>query len=515
MTDATTRPAPASGSDSPELLEARRARRGRLQKLSERLHLVLALGPGPGAVALYGLHWALAPCWQFATLFALSLALWACFALSFVAARRDRPVLAVDLVFYSVWLFCAAAVTLRQGAMPTTILAYVGDLVLAWLLAPRRMLLAGALVLVTLLALRVLDHAGVLPAAAPPRSLALALDLALLGTVVPVLAFGLHLGLQANRLPFEHLRRSSESQGRLLELLTRVQPDLRSMAESASRGATELAASAQQQAASTQVVAAAMASLGHHIARAADTADRARAVAEEARVGSAATSERIEAVERQLQRFLQDLSTIVEGVEALSVRSVGTEQVIESVEDVHAAVKVLALNAALEAARAGDAGKGLSVVASEMRTMIASTEGGVDEGRRLLAAIRADAAAAIARTQDGMKRLRTHLAELAEARDRVRATVESISEASRGAAEIAAGGEQQRAQVERVAIALRDLNVSTAGLTGLASDLAASVQQFAAGQAAMAQLVEASPEPPPAADARHAAAAPPPAARPA
>ncbi|HYG66513.1 MAG TPA: methyl-accepting chemotaxis protein, partial [Anaeromyxobacteraceae bacterium] len=174
----------------------------------------------------------------------------------------------------------------------------------------------------------------------------------------------------------------------------------------------------------------------------------------------------------------------------LSDRSVGTEQVIERVEDVHATVKVLALNAGIEAARAGDAGRGIAVVAAEMRSMIASTEAGVEEGRRLLGAIRDDATAAIDRARAGARRLEAHLRELAQARALVGGILDSFADASRSIDAIASGGEEQRRQVELVARAMNELNVSTAALNGLAADLAASVKQFAAHQNELTSLVE-------------------------
>lgn len=481
--------APASPVDLQELAAARAARRGRMHTLAVRLHRTLVLVPGPGAVALYGWHRALAPAWQFTVLLALAVGLWTAFAVSLLLVHRGRAVRAVDVVFWAVWAFCGAAVALRQGSFPTTTLAFVAILILVWLLAPRRLLLSGAVILGTWVTLRVLDHLGALPAAAPPPLAALWLDVGLAVAIVPVLAFGLHLGLQVNRLPFEHLKRSTDAQARVLETLARAQPELRGLADGAARGASELAATAAQQARTAERVVTATAELEQLLGRAADTAGGARAIAEETRHGAAETAERLEEVERQLHLSLADLRAIVAGVEALSARSTETEQVIENVEDVHAAVKVLALNAGLEAARAGDAGRGIAVVAAEMRGMIASTESGVQEGQRLLGGIREDAAQAIARARAGVHRLEEHLRALADARARVRAILDAFAAAGRSIEALADGSAAQRSHVDRVAAAMRELNASTAALNGLAADLAARVGEFAANQAELGALV--------------------------
>jgi methyl-accepting chemotaxis protein len=480
--------------DTPEYLAAREARRGRMRGLSERIHLVLALGPGPGAVALYALHWALAPVWQFGLLLALSVLLWASFVVAWLLARRGRSGLAADVVFFGVWLFCALALALRTETLSTTLLAYVGILVLAWLLAPRRVLLGGGLVLLSAVGLRILGHLGLLPAASPPPVASVAFDVGLILAIIPVIAFGLHLGTQVNRLPFDHLRRSTEAQNRILETVARVQPDLGTLAESASRGAEDLAASAEQQAATARSLASASAELAQLLARSAEAAAATRDLAEQTRKASGETAARLEAVERQLQGFLHDLGRIVEGVEALSRQALGTEELIESVEGVHAAVKILALNAGLEAARAGASGAGIGAVAAEMRSLIAGTETGVGEGRRLLSAVRSDAAAALAGAREGARRLEERLRELARAREEIRRIVEAFAQTSRGVETVAASGEEQRRQVDLVARAARDLDETTAGLTGLAADLAESVRRFATSQKEIAMLVEGRPD---------------------
>jgi hypothetical protein len=487
-------------SRSPELA-ARRARRGRLHALSTRLHLAMTVGPGPGTVAIYAWHRALSPAWQFEILLVLSVVLWAAFAASLVLVRRGREGAAIDLVFLSVWAFCGISLALRAGSLPTTTLAYVGILVLVFLLRPRRLRPAGVLVVATLAALRSLEHLGVLPLAVPPPLPAVWFDVGLAIVVLPVMGFGLHFGMQVNRLPFEHLRRSTEEQARILQTVARVGPELHGMADSASRGATELAASAGQQAATTARIAGATAELEQLLAQSAEAASSAREMAEATRRSSALTAERLDAVERQLNGFVADLAAIVASVETLTERTAGTEGVIDRVDDVHATVKVLALNAGIEAARAGAAGRGIAVVASEMRSMIASTEAGVHEGRRLLGAVRDDAGAAIARARESARRLEAHLKELADARQLVRGIVDGFGETSRGIDTIARGGEDQRRQVELVARAMREQEVATAALNGLAADLAASVQQFATSQAELTSLLaggEAGAGPPPA-----------------
>lgn len=483
--------ATAAPAESPQLAAARSARRGTMQALTVRLHLVIAIVLGPGIVAVGLWHVALAPVWQFELLLALALGMWIAFTAAWLLARHGFNEPAMAAVFFSILVFCGAALALRADSLATTTLGYVGILVLVWLLAPRRLLPSGALVLGTWVALRILLWLGALPVAAPPPIASLVYDVGLALTVIPVIGFGLFVGLRINRVPYDHLKRSTAEQAHVLQTIARIQPEMLGMADGASRGATELAASAGQQAHATQRVAAATAELEQLLARGAEAAAGARAVAEATQRSSAETGARLEGVERQLNAFVADLDAIVAGVAALSERSTGTEQVIARVEDVHAMVKVLALNAGIEAARAGDAGRGIAVVAAEMRRMIGSTEAGVEEGRRLLGGIREEAAAAIVRAREAARRLEAHLRELAEARALVAGILASFAETSRSLDAIAAGREEQRRQVELVASAMSELEASNASLNGLAADLATSVKQFATHQGELTALVDA------------------------
>jgi methyl-accepting chemotaxis protein len=469
--------------------EIRGAQRARLGQLTRTILLLMVAVPGPGTVALYLLHLWLAPAWQFRVLLGLAIAMWAAFAASWALARRGALEAGAAIGFGSVWAFATAVAVLRAGTLPTAALAWIAVLVLVYVVVPRWTIPASVLVLGTFAAIRLLAHAGALPVADPPPLVSLLYDLGLAIAIVPTVAVGLRASAAVAAAPIEALHESSAAQRRTLDTVGRVQPDLERMAADAARGASELATSAGQQATTAGRVAAATAELEQLLARAAEAAGEARRVADATRASSIQASERLDEVERQLAAFQGELAAMVASVEALSRRSSGTEQVIEAVEDVHASVKVLALNAALEASRAGDAGRGLGVVAGEMRAMIESTESGVREGRTLLGAIRTDAEATIRRAQDSARRLDDHLRALQATRELVRGILDGFGDTARSLDTIARGGDEQRRHVELVARAMRDLSASTASLEGLAADLQDSVTRFAAGQAEMAALV--------------------------
>jgi len=363
--------------------------------------------------------------------------------------------------------------------------------VMIWLLTPRGTTAATVIVILTAVASRVAMWAGVLPAVTPPPALSLGFDLSYTLAIVPFLALGLRLGHRLQEIPLRHLDTAVATQRRLVSAVARAVPEISAVADGASRGATQLAASASEQAVTVERVAAAAHQLEALSRQAASSAEEARTVGDASLRSSSETADALAAVERELAAFQGDLEAMRVGVEELSRRSAGTEQVIESVEGVHQAVNVLSINARLEAARAGEAGKGFAVVASEMGGLITGTEAGVREGRRLLAAVRADATAVRERSQAASGRLSAHLDAMRGARDRVNDVLEGYGVAARSLESIAQGGREQQRQIEVVAQAMRELAGTAADLRRVATDLASAVSKVARGQAELAALLAA------------------------
>lgn len=119
----------------------------------------------------------------------------------------------------------------------------------------------------------------------------------------------------------------------------------------------------------------------HEIAASAQRVSGAAAkTLEQARIGEQATSGMV----RGLERIHENASAVHDALSALAEKVRGIGAAVEVIDDLSDRVDLLALNAALEGARAGEAGRGLQVIAAEMRRLAENVAGRTRGIRELL-----------------------------------------------------------------------------------------------------------------------------------
>jgi methyl-accepting chemotaxis protein len=202
----------------------------------------------------------------------------------------------------------------------------------------------------------------------------------------------------------------------------------------------------------------------------ASVAEIARHVAEAARVATDAgrMAESVNSKIGDLDRSSQAISKATEVVTAIAEQT-----------------NLLALNATIEAARAGEAGKGFAVVASEVKDLAKQTAGATEEIRRMVGAIQGDVGGSvesITKVSQVVLHIRGLQDSIAAAVEEQNATARDIARSVAGAAresqEIAAVLQQLRAVVEDSATAAGQSEVAARDLRGLAANLQTDMDRF-------------------------------------
>jgi methyl-accepting chemotaxis protein len=136
-------------------------------------------------------------------------------------------------------------------------------------------------------------------------------------------------------------------------------------------------------------------SIAHSCLNAAETSNHA---SETARSGADVVRQTITGMERIAHR-VKDASTTVEG---LGVRSEQIGEIIGTIEDIADQTNLLALNAAIEAARAGEQGRGFAVVADEVRALAERTTRATREISDMIKAIQNETRGAVVAIEEGV-----------------------------------------------------------------------------------------------------------------
>jgi methyl-accepting chemotaxis protein len=208
--------------------------------------------------------------------------------------------------------------------------------------------------------------------------------------------------------------------------------------------------------------------------KARDVADGATKAAEQSDIGRKATAESADGI----ARIKQQMASIAESMVQLSDQSRAIGQIIASVDDLAQQSKLLAVNAAIEAAKAGEQGAGFAVVAEEVKTLAAQSKQATARIRAILGDIQKATSAAVMATEQGSHAVENGMAQSQHAGSAIDGLAASITIAADAATQIAASAKQQLTGVDQVADAMKGIKLASAQNVESARQLESATQRL-------------------------------------
>jgi len=173
-----------------------------------------------------------------------------------------------------------------------------------------------------------------------------------------------------------------------------------------------------------------------------------------------------------------DVSAATAGVTQLGGRSEEIGRIIGVINDIADQTNLLALNAAIEAARAGEHGRGFAVVADEVRKLAERTTRSTEEVAGSIRAIQTDTTAVVERMTAGKAQVQASVERAGVAGG----SLDSIVEGARGVAtmvgQIAEAAEQQAAASEQISRTVESINALTRESSQGANQAASAATQL-------------------------------------
>lgn len=159
-----------------------------------------------------------------------------------------------------------------------------------------------------------------------------------------------------------------------------------------------------------------------------------------------------------MQGIHERMGFIADRIVKLSEQSQAIGDIIATVNDLAEQSNLLAVNAAIEAAKAGEHGKGFAVVAQEVKNLAMQSKQATAQVRSLLGDIQKATTAAVLATEQGSKAVEAGMKQSSEAGEAIRLLSASIEETSNSTLQIVTSTQEQAIGMDQIATAIQSIN---------------------------------------------------------
>ncbi|BFM08657.1 methyl-accepting chemotaxis protein [Halioxenophilus aromaticivorans] len=232
----------------------------------------------------------------------------------------------------------------------------------------------------------------------------------------------------------------------------------------------------QQVVTAVREMASVVAEVAHNVSQAAQDAEQADKEAGSGRQVVVSTMSQIENLANDV-----DAASVV--IDRLRQETDNIGSVLDVIRGIAEQTNLLALNAAIEAARAGEQGRGFAVVADEVRTLASRTQTSTQEIQEMIERLQSGAREAVTMMEKGTSQAQESVAQAEAASHSLEAITAGVSSIKAKTVQIASASEEQSA-------ATREMESNMENIASVAQNTAAGSTQIAASSAELARLAE-------------------------
>lgn len=276
---------------------------------------------------------------------------------------------------------------------------------------------------------------------------------------------------------------SKDELGEMVASFNQLVESTRAAIEEVTNSASNLAASVEQISASTEQIASGSQQQSQDANMSAnmmsEMTNAVQEVSKNAEQAAMLTDRTMNAAQHGgvvLNDAIQGMEQIRESIHELSNKSVQIGEIVEVIDDIAEQTNLLALNAAIEAARAGEAGKGFAVVADEVRKLAERSSKATKEISELVSIIQENTKYSVQSVEIGNEKTANAGKTFEEILHLVRESTEKVTE-------IAAASQQQTAQAEEVMQAVGNIALVT-------EETSAGIEETATTASDLAEMAE-------------------------
>ena len=299
----------------------------------------------------------------------------------------------------------------------------------------------------------------------------------------------------SGNLTVEIQQGSQDEIGELFGAFGKMVASLRTIIADVTGSTVQLASAAEEMSAVTEQTSRGMGQQQAETDQIATAMNEMSATVQEVARNAAAAAQSAHQADDQASKGKQVVSQTIESIDALATEvekagqvihklegdSVSIGAVLDVIKGIAEQTNLLALNAAIEAARAGEQGRGFAVVADEVRTLAQRTQQSTQEIRKMIESLQSGAKDAVKVMVEGKRQAQVSVEQAAKAGAALETITRAVATITDMNTQIASAAEEQSAVAE-------EMNRNIVNISQVANQTAEGGQQTASGAADVAQL---------------------------
>ncbi|HCJ7264667.1 TPA: methyl-accepting chemotaxis protein [Vibrio cholerae] len=257
--------------------------------------------------------------------------------------------------------------------------------------------------------------------------------------------------------------------------------ELAMMASSVSQRAHMTQSNCASQRDRTVQVATAIHELGATVSEIASNAAMAADVAKQATLHSGEGKKVVGEVQNRIQTLVNELDNATQVVSSLATQINGISSTLDTIRSISEQTNLLALNAAIEAARAGEQGRGFAVVADEVRTLASRSAASTEEIQQVINRLQTESSRAVEAMEKGRSQSDVVVEFSAKANQSLTEINSQIDQINDQNIQVATATEEQSTVMEDINRNVEDINQLTTETSHVADELSrasASLQRL-------------------------------------
>lgn len=242
----------------------------------------------------------------------------------------------------------------------------------------------------------------------------------------------------------------------------------------------------------TQMAAVAMNQMGSTVQEVAQNCAQAASQSDEANSSAESGNQMLQTVLSEMKQLSNELSSTNEVIQSLAEDSSEIGSILDVIRGVAEQTNLLALNAAIEAARAGEQGRGFAVVADEVRSLASKTQESTGQIQDNIEKLQQGSSKAVSAISSSLELAESTANSLNNSSENIGIVIRQISNLNKMNVQIATATEEQSIAVEdinknvqfiqeqynKTSSSLTSLNAATDEVSDLSKNLSENVKQF-------------------------------------